>query len=380
MATHRQAEIRLRRWLALGCILAPIVFGLLVFTAAYSAVIPATLFPGAKNGLAFTTYAPAEPASAKSTEIAGATKPGAAPPEPPDATMFLPARDYNARVNFAMASGFLFIIALTTLLFAIAVLVRYGRIRLGRYDSGPKQTIKRAAIIWTGVALLITFVTSAPHGRYLVVHDLLDKADGFATLEKFAITWFRVPVTTGTVADWFVHFNTAVSLMPVGMLLTALAAITLPDGEKLTTAALKARLTVIRIGLSLGSACFVIAVLSNKALVDWPLQLVRESQAKALRPIADSIVAQFGAVGTAALFGAFAPAIIAWLLDLETLKAQDVAGRAIKPEARAAELSEIDKLVLAPMSAIGSVVAVLAPVLASPVVDSLKVLLGPVVK
>jgi hypothetical protein len=393
--------------LAYSCIIAPLLLSLLVFTGTQAILIPSTLFPenwdhtGNLDRLQFN-YSAAQPsdalddseraAAAKKESAAAANKEaatapgsapktaapaggGAAPPQKnmpdlqkvvPDAAMFLPALNYSGRISFAIASGFLFIASLTTLIFAIVVLA----------SRRSCKYIVYAFAAWVAVAALITFGFSNPHGRYLVVQDLLNAADGFAHLDKFAITLFGYRVKTGTLADYYVHANTLISLIPVGMLLTALMELSVRDDASRKEPSLKARLMTLRCALVLGSTCFVFGVLSNKALVEWPLQLVNASQAKALRPIADSLVLQFGALGTAAIFGAFAPAIVAWMLDVNNKVADPPVKRKIGKAAKVALPAKDDGLIFAPMTTITAIVALLAPVLASPVFDTLKSLVS----
>jgi hypothetical protein len=385
----------LRRYaLAVCCIVAPIVLALGTFSLAEQILIPSTLHSENSDGtlnadrLTFN-YLPAqadealgEPPIAAGAKSAATAAPSAVAPKriAPDALMFLPAINYAARNSFAIASGFLFIASLITLIYASALL----------YLKWQWRGVAGAFAIWCGVALAITYAVSNPHGRYLVVLDLLNAADSFPRLEKFSITLFGRKLATGTVADDMVHFNTIVSLIPVGLLLTALMAISIRDAGSKTLESLKSRLMALRCALLLGSTVFVIGVLSNKALVEWPLQLVRVSQAKALRPIADSLVLQFGALGTTALFAAFTPAIVAWMLDVAAMMRDAAANPKAKAATKAKPSAKIglgrgastneDGLIFAPLSTVTAIIAVLAPVLASPIVDSLKSLVGAMAK
>jgi Na+/melibiose symporter-like transporter len=81
---------------------------------------------------------------------------------------------------------------------------------------------------------------------------------------------------------------------------------------------------------------------------------------------------QLGATGTIALVAAFAPAIIAWQLDVAAYNE-----RSPKQEGGAAVAMDIN-LVFAPMSLITSIVAVFAPLLASPFANALQSILGAV--
>ncbi len=364
---------RLAAWLrqyglAVCCIAAPLLLSLGVLSLAQEILIAPALHPGSGEARLVFSYKAAQPEAAAASPKAPAA--GTSSPQQkavPDKDMYLPALHYAGRASFAIASGFLYIASLTTLIFSAVILFR-------RWQW---QGVVYAFLVWTAVAAAITFLVSDPHGRYLVVHDLLNRADSFPGLEKFVFQRFGYSIPTGNLADDIVHANTLIALVPVGMLLTALFAISIRAPEIESKADLtarqddlSARLMTLRCALVLGSACFVMGVLSNKALVEWPLQLVSASQAVALRPIADSLVLQFGALGTVALFAAFAPAIVAWMLDVDRLKAPPAV--ADKPVAA----SPADALVFAPMATVTAIIATLAPILASPVFNSLKALAG----
>jgi hypothetical protein len=177
-------------------------------------------------------------------------------------------------------------------------------------------------------------------------------------------------------------------------------------------------------GLGLGSTFLVVGVLAQKALMAWPLALIDKDQAAGLQPLADALTLQLGAQGTMGLIAAFGPAIAAWYLDVLALrrKTHSVGGVAkqkspaqpsiesrieetleyasISPaeelHLRVTELRQeappaagaakqappprqsVDRpddessLVFAPISTIAGLLAVLAPILASPFVDALK--------
>ena len=365
---------RLAAWLrqyglAVCCIAAPLLLSLGVLSLTQEILIAPALHPGSGDARLVFSYKAAQPEAAAAAAQAAAKTAGSSPQQKvvPDKDMYLPALHYAGRASFAIASGFLYVASLTTLIFSAVILFRRWQWK------GVISTF----LIWSVVSAAITFLVSDPHGRYLVVRDLLNRADSFPGLEKFVFHRFGYSIPTGDLVEYVVHANTMIALVPVGMLLTALFAISIRapeiESEDDLTARqddLSARLMTLRCALVLGSACFVMGVLSNKALVEWPLQLVSAGQAVALRPIADSLILQFGALGTVALFAAFAPAIVAWMLDVERLKAAPAG--ADKP----VTASPADGLVFAPMATVTAVIATLAPILASPVFDSLKALAG----
>ena len=377
--SDRIVEFIRRYGLAAACVVAPLVLSLGVFSVAQQALIPVSLHPNNENRVVFH-YEPAKPSDQLAVnEQAAAAKPGTVTTSLqqrvlPDEAMFLPAFQYAGRASYAIVSSFLFVASLTTLIFASVII----------YQKLFWKGVLGIFLLWAVVASVITLMFDNPHGRYLIVRDLLNAADNFDGLQKFVFYWKdQFPwvarnnyVPTGVLAEAFVHANTIISLIPVGMLLTALALMSIRNSESKTEMALKARLMKLRCALLLASTCFVIGVLCNKSLVEWPLQLVRLSQAKALRPIADSLVLQFGAIGTTAIFAAFAPAIIAWMLDVNAMTAEASPRRRVGGVAKRGASAKDDTLIFAPMATVTAVVAVLAPVLASPVVDSLKLLAG----
>jgi hypothetical protein len=193
---------------------------------------------------------------------------------------------------------------------------------------------------------------------------------------------------TGTAVTGLVRANTFVSLIGVGMILLALYTLSVrPPQSDLHLVALRRRLTAIRCALLLGSVILVLAVLASKTLLDWPLTLLVDEQRAALKPLADALTFELGGVGTIALIAAFAPAIVAWMLDVELFKAAQVSSEQAQPRRESAEQpqsrSKTDagadqpgsELVFAPVSMIASIVVVLAPVLTSPFVDGLKSML-----
>src|SRR5579862_6105031 len=109
-AGERRAAPRWRWALALGCVAGPFV-AILVLNIFYSQLISPALY--ANSARVSFQYTAATPKDAAADEKTVAAKPGAAPAVP-DATMFLPARDYAGRVAYAIASAFLVIVALAT--------------------------------------------------------------------------------------------------------------------------------------------------------------------------------------------------------------------------------------------------------------------------
>ena len=89
-----------------------------------------------------------------------------------------------------------------------------------------------------------------------------------------------------------------------------------------------------------------------------------------------------GASGSIALLAAFAPAIVAWSLDANLYRSGGAAaevGVGVESDGETqapAASQDAGVAAFAPLSALTSIVAVLAPVLASPFLDAIKSILG----
>jgi hypothetical protein len=287
----------------------------------------------------------------------------------PGSTVYLLALYAAGRYAYAIASAFLYLISAAALLFAVAIAIR--RLTLWEFAMMAIPLVILAAVIGTSKLM------STPYdfGRPLLVDNLLDQADSFPALLPFGLK------NSGTSLSWLVGFNTIVALIPVAMVLIALFALSIrPPQSQLTIGDLKQRLIAIRCGLGFGSAILVAAVLASKELLEWPLKLLLDSQAAALKPIADALTQELGATGTIALIAAFAPAIAAWTLDVGCYREANpdaVTQAKSQPSAnKPKEMSAPDGLVFASLSTVTSIIAMLAPILASPFVDALKSILA----
>lgn len=278
-------------------------------------------------------------------------------------------QQYRGRITYAIASAFLFLISGTVFLFALSIV-------------GPKLgwlgTVA-ALIAFAGIAAyVVVFHKFLPPGRTFIVEKLLNKADTFflyiepLKMEKGG---------TGAATASLVEFNTIVSLWPIGMLLLALFVLSVrPGNEDLELGSLQRRLTLLRVALGLGSTFLVVGVLAQKVLMEWPLSLILDQQAEGLRLLGNALTLQVGAQGTMALFAAFAPAIAAWYLDAAALRRKTPSDDAAavprgSADSAASKPKAAEPLAFAPLSAIASFLALLAPLLASPFVDALKSLL-----
>jgi hypothetical protein len=273
------------------------------------------------------------------------------------------SQQYRGRITYVVASTFLYLIAAVILFFGFSVVA---------WEKG---------LGWAFSAFIAFFVVAAwcaglgflPKGRTLIVEDILNRADNFFPFLNF------VRSGTGTRTAELVEFNTFASFLPIGMLLSALYVLSLqPKEDKLVLATLKRRLTLLRMALGLGSTLLVVGVLAQKSLMVWPLSLIQSAQAEHLQPLANALTLQVGAQGTIALCAAFGPAIIAWSLDAADFRKEHPAlnsspnGENKEAAASGKSTSGEHTFAFASFSSIASFLALLAPLLTSPLVDAFK--------
>jgi hypothetical protein len=299
---------------------------------------------------------------------------------------YLRALQYRGEARYAAASAFIYLASAAVFVFSLVIVYR----RCGGACSYA------AFMIFLGLGNVIAFGFPKPRGRELIVENLLNQAERVSAMKLD-----DAPASsTGDMVSLLVSANTIIALVPVGMLLVALAAISVRNvPRKIYPAELTLRRNYLRVALGLGSTLFVIGVLANKILVDWPLSLLSAGQQADLQPIADTVTLQLGTMGTIAIIAAFAPAITAWWLDVQvyrdgiarkenTTKGKDRPPNAVRPadlapapqpaggtavsEGQPAKREPADDFAFAPLSLISGIVAALAPLLASPVVDTLK--------
>lgn len=396
----------LSRWfrscgLAVCCVAAPLLLAFLGFNCALYWLTPniaqqirieyapaqPTADEDAKPPAGATTGNATAPATSTTLPSGRATEPvkpqagqkaAKAEPATADPALFLRGLEYRGEAQYAMGSALIYLASAAVLVFSLVIVNQRLEVMTWVYAL--------CAFIVTGS--IIAFCLPKPRGRELVVENLLTQAASFPTMKLEGIA----APATGKIVSSLVSFNTFAALVPVGMLLMALAALSIRDLSSTPTRAdLMLRRNCLRIALGLGSVLFVIGVLANKELVDWPLSLVTESQRLALQPIADAVTLQLGTMGTIAILAAFGPAITAWWLDVQIYE-DNVAEKAKKAKAEAnlipkpgyepadpdanSSVETKSEFAFAPLSLISGIVAALAPLLASPFADALKSVLG----
>jgi hypothetical protein len=364
------SQIFRRYALAWCCVILPIAFGFAVTVLLSNQLVPnynvnSDYKLDYKAVRAELTAQPKQTTadSSKSMETKSIGEPKA------DIAFLTPALHIAGRIDYAVASAFLLLAGLAA--FGFGAVILFQRLHwLGAV----------AWILFFGlVAKVIAWYPQKPPFRELVVERLLNKADVW-------VPDLKLTTPTGEIAANIVAANTFLSLWPVGVVLAALWAVSIrPLSDNLDRAELEKRRLILQIALGLASALLVCGVLAQKTLMAWPLSLIQTDQANGLKPLADALTLQFGAMSSIALIGAFGPAITAWTLDAarleQTVEATvNIANRpavVVKtgPDQSKASQSE-GKITFAPLSLLSSLFAVLAPLLASPFVEAFKNILA----
>jgi hypothetical protein len=188
-----------------------------------------------------------------------------------------------------------------------------------------------------------------------------------------------------------VRLNSVIGLVSVGMLLSALASVSVLRSDEEWTLEdklrdLQSRRMIIRLSLGLGSVVLVVAVIASKVLIDWPASLLIKAQQIAIAPLGEALNLLFAASCTLCLIAAIEPALVAFLLDKnELLKVPSKASQ--RPKTATAESAPVeptplglkqmeDDLGFAPLASIGGVIAVLSPLMTPHLMELIKFIIG----
>jgi hypothetical protein len=290
-------------------------------------------------------------------------------------TTFL-ARDLFGRTSYAIASAFLYIASLAAIAFGFGVVAR-------------RHSVRRACLAFGVLAVVTWLLARAPSAfdllRPMAIENIIAEAEEHAMLPRSALGeqftrmagWFfpgldifREPTVTA-----LVRVNTFAGVLGSGMLLAALASVSVLERSRATAKKLRERRAVIRIVLALGATVFVVAVIASKALIEWPLALLSNAQQKAVTPFGEALNWMFGATCTLSLISAVGPALVAFVLDRQALRARQPRSIPIPVpvhsgswKAGTADSSD-DGLSFTPMRSITAGLTVLSPLLASPVLQ-----------
>lgn len=282
--------------------------------------------------------APAAAATAANT--------GAAEKPPPQLSIV--ANHIAGRLNVAYAYAFLLLVSFLAYAFGSYVVVSYWG-----WIAWLAATAVFAAASY-GIAL---FDLQGEIMRGIAADNILARADANPLLQF-------MPASDNLRS--LIRFGLFFGYTAVGLVLMSLFLASIRWGDAAHLEGLKRRLFVIRAGMVLGSAILVVVVLSSRAVFDWPLSLLVKADHDALAPAADALVRKWGTIGSISLIAAFLPAITAWYLDRATYRST------APPEEEKKTPPDAGELEIAPWGTVTSVIAVLAPFIASPIFDALK--------
>jgi hypothetical protein len=292
---------------------------------------------------------PTPPATTKAPSPAPATSNSGAAGDKPPPQLTILANHIAGRLNVAYAYAFLLLVSFLAFVFGSGVLI---------YKRGW-GTWLAVTLVFAGISGGIAFLDLRGEiMRGFVADNILLRADTNVLLQF-------MPATENLRS--LIKFGLCFGYLSVGLILVALFLASIRWEEQATLQGLKERLFIIRAGLILGSAILVVVVLASRAVFDWPLSLLVEADRKALAPASDALVRKWGAIGSISLIAAFLPAIGAWYLDRATYRsAPHPKKKADKP------LPDAGELEIAPWGTVTSIIAVLAPIIASPIFDAFK--------
>jgi hypothetical protein len=343
----------LRRYaLAIACVAAPFLFGI----GASSLTLEWLMLPSHVERIKLDYRLRDQPATPAGVRTGARQKSGPSAEEPsasrddatPAARFELVAQHFSGLVNFAITSGFLYFVCAFG--FALSVLTLIRR-------AGPQGVALAIGAVAAVTAAETWFVMANKQRRILVTDNIFALADAHDLLKEMPMAERMTELLAA---------NIFAGLFTAGMLIAALAVASVRRGPAVDLADLEDRLFVIRATLILSSALLVVNTLAAKALVDWPISLLDEAQRKALDPAGDAITRLWAGSSSVTLLAAFLPGIAAWYLDRQDFRTAQPPGGADKAG---------DGLDIAPLSAVTAVLAVLAPVVASPILDAAKSLL-----
>ncbi|MGH6848098.1 MAG: hypothetical protein ACREC0_11890 [Methylocella sp.] len=299
------------------------------------------------------------------------------------------AKDLRGRASYAVASAFLYL--------ASAAAIGFGFLVVRSRDGARSAFLYLLNFVVLGYCVAL-FPAAFDLMRQLVVEHILKAANELAPplnilasgdADRSLFNQFVMHLFPGVdqfgdrAVTGLVRLNSIIGLIAVGMLLAALASISVRREEAPTHEELLSRLWIMRIVLALGAAVLVVSVICSRFLIEWPTSLLSSSQQKAIAPIGEALNLMFGASCTMALIAAMGPALAAFVLDRRrafpaapayTRQAETTGTTALdRAPANAAPAQRFpDDLAFARWSSISAAIAVISPLLASPLLDLVK--------
>jgi hypothetical protein len=343
------AEYLRRYAFAIACVAAPLLFGMWSSSVTVAWLLGSSHVERIKLDYRLRDQ-PASSSDTRAEQPGEASKSAAGSANSAAAARFeLVARHFSGLVNYAITTGLLFFVCAAAVVLSAPMILR---------RAGPRGL----ALVIIGFGIVTAVETALVMGdtqrRLLMTDNIFALADRHELLKD-------IPVAQRM--NELLALNVFVGLFAAGMVLSALALASVRRGSQVDLADLKDRLFVIRVTLILSSALLVADTLSARALVDWPISLLAEAQRRALDLAGDALTRLWAASSSVALLAAFVPGIAAWHLDRRDFRAAHPAAAPGGPPD--------DGLDIAPWSAVTAVLAVLAPVIVSPLLDILKSLL-----
>jgi len=334
--------------LAIACVVAPFLFALWPS----SVTVAWLMAPGHVERIQLDYRLRDQPVAgeqkAEQSEPAPAAAKGDAKPDPA-ARFDLVARHFAGLVNFGLTSGFLYFVCWVA--FAVSGLIIYRRL-------GGRKLALVVAAFFLFAALETWLVVFRQQRRIIVTDNIFQLVDRHDLLQHLPVADRMVDLLAVNIFD---------GLLAFGMIVTALAVGSVCRGPAVDRTDLEDRLFVIRVTLVMASALLVVVVLQTKALVEWPISLLVEPERKAFDPAGDAITRLWAGSACLALLAAFLPGISARYLDRRAYRLAHASSDA-RPQA--------DGLDIAPLSTVTAILAVLAPVVASPILDAAKSLVS----
>ena len=306
--------------------------------------------------------------------------------EPDLAATFL-AKDLRGRASYAVVSVLLYL--------ASVAAIGYGLGVVGRRNGARLAFEALLCSVFLGYIVASTPPASDLLLRPLVGEHILAAANKLgppmnvlasgdadrSLFNQFVGGLFRVDQFGDPAVTGLVRLTCMIILSAVGMLVAATASVSVRPEKPPTYEELLSRLTIMRIVLALGAAVLVVGVLCSKILIEWPTSLLSNSQQKAIAPIGEAVNLMYGAFGTIALIAGLGPSLVAFVLDRRAFRATLADNRqAETTEATAQDRAPAkpppaprfaDDLGFAPLSSIGTAIAVFSPLLASPLLGLL---------
>jgi hypothetical protein len=350
-----------RHSLGVACVLAPLILTFII-QGVFAQLVPKEQVATVSLSYTFRDAVTPSPAGGQGRTSEGAASPAASEPAARSteaaARLQLWALYLAGRYNVVIGSSFIFLAAAFAISFACWVLYMRG---------GP--LVLTAAII-ASIALGSAMAKAAQDSKFalvLVLDRILDAADRHPELKQL-----KAAGSSAETVNSVILLNTFLGYCASLLIVIALYLLSLrATPTELNLEALKSRRDSIRFALILLSALLVVSVISTKISLQWPLSLIVDAEKAALTGLADAITFRWGTLSTVMLAAAFAPAIAAWSLDVKEFRSKSSASK--KAETGGGHDDGLD---FAVVPALGGVLAVLGPILASPFLDALKALLA----